>query len=148
MDKGKLHNRALEACCRCGKKLRQKVFGQKGESLAETLGATLVAVMGITLLAGAIMSSGRLIVKSRNMANSYYQTNNVLSDEPTKKSVSGAYPVMTIKDGRVPANTTHQDLTAGQAASNRTVEYFVNDKGDVASYRLHINNTSPQAAAP
>lgn len=101
------------------KQVRQKLRSQRGESLGEVLVALLVAALAITILAGAIVTAGRIITQSREAMGEYYASNNELSAH------SG-----TPTGGKV---TFSEKLVDG--TNEATVNFYVNRKYDeVVSY--------------
>lgn len=62
-------------------RLRARLKGRAGESIAETLIALVIACLAITMLAGIITSSTRLISQSKDALADYYEANNAIADE-------------------------------------------------------------------
>lgn len=55
------------------KRIKAKLRGRAGESIAETLIATLIAALALVMLAGAVASAANMITGSKD-ALSKYQT--------------------------------------------------------------------------
>ena len=53
------------------KKIKAKLHGNAGESIAETLIATLIAALALVMLAGAVASAARIITDSREAIKEY-----------------------------------------------------------------------------
>ena len=53
------------------KKIKAKLRGRAGESIAETLIATLIAALALVMLAGAVASAARIITTSRDAIEEY-----------------------------------------------------------------------------
>ena len=53
------------------KKIKAKLHGNAGESIAETLIATLIAALALVMLAGAVASAARIITDSRKAIKEY-----------------------------------------------------------------------------
>ena len=93
-------------------KIRTKLRSPRGETLGEVLVALLVAALAITMLAGAIGVSTRLVQKSKVVMNDYYLSNNDLSGgSGTSSNGSVSFGstklVASIKDStRVPVKIT------------------------------------------
>ncbi|MBQ9064486.1 MAG: hypothetical protein IJ123_03470 [Blautia sp.] len=51
--------------------IKKKLAGISGETIAETLVALLIAALALTMLAGAMSSSLKMVTKSRNKLNDY-----------------------------------------------------------------------------
>ena len=63
-----------------------KLRGTRGESLTETLVATLIASLALLLLAGAVTTSTRVIDKSRKTIGSYYEEKTAIQNGTTETS--------------------------------------------------------------
>lgn len=59
--------------------IRKKLASRRGESLGEVLVALLVSALAITMLAGAIAASSRMVLRSRDAMQDYYTFTNGLS---------------------------------------------------------------------
>ena len=66
------------------KELRRRVLrklgGRKGETLAEVLIALLIAALALTMLASTIASSSKIILRSKDKMESYYDKNNEMAE--------------------------------------------------------------------
>ena len=54
------------------KKFKKKLNNRSGESISETLVALLISALALVMLAGAITSASRVIIKSRDKLDQYY----------------------------------------------------------------------------
>ena len=54
------------------KRIMAKLRSQAGESIAETLVATLIAALALLMLAGAVSSASNIITRSNDAMNDYY----------------------------------------------------------------------------
>jgi len=61
------------------KKLRGKLRGRRGESIAETLVALLISSLALLMLAGAITSANRVVSRSRVAMENYYATDQAMA---------------------------------------------------------------------
>ncbi len=61
------------------KKLLEKLRSRRGESIAEVLVAMLISAVALVLLASMIVSSSRLILRSRDRMAEYDAANNALA---------------------------------------------------------------------
>ena len=52
-------------------RIKKKLCGRAGESIAETLIATLIAALALVMLAGAVASAARIITTSRKAIEEY-----------------------------------------------------------------------------
>ena len=77
------------------KKLKKKLRSQAGESIGETLVALLIAALALTMLAGAISVSARVILQGRDKLDSYYKANEA-PDGIVKMTESGTAGTVTI----------------------------------------------------
>ena len=60
-------------------KIIDKLYNKVGESIGETLIALLVASLALIMLAGAISSSSRVVMRSSDKMNEYYSANETTS---------------------------------------------------------------------
>ena len=71
------------------KKAKAKLRGQIGETIAETLIAVLISALAMMMLAGSISTATRLILRSKEKMQQYYQNNAVVEKkEPGLNSPS------------------------------------------------------------
>ena len=61
------------------KKLRLKIKNGRGEALAETLAAMLIAALALTMLAAVISSTGKILQKSQGKLEAYDRENDKLA---------------------------------------------------------------------
>jgi hypothetical protein len=74
-------------------KLKKKLNSRSGESLTETLVALLISALALVMLAGAITASMRVITRSREKLDEYYNANESVvagGTQPGKVSISVA----------------------------------------------------------
>ena len=111
------------------KTIRNKLQTNKGESLAETLVALLVAALGITLLAGGVAASVRVISTGRDSIARYYSDNNDLTTFTDSSGITTVNGNILFKS---PDGTSSKKFIDG--ASNKvSVRYYEHD--DVIAYR-------------
>lgn len=77
----------------------------RGESIAETLISVLIATTALTMLAGMITASARMITRSRTLMQDYYEKN-----LPLEEKGGSADGTMTMRltggtPGEIPAQT-------------------------------------------
>ena len=102
---------------------------QAGETIAETLVALLISALALTMLAGSITSSAKLVQKSRDKLDAYY-TSNEEDGVITMKS-GGSAGTVTIKEETTDVSNKLSDQTIG-------ITYYINDeftKTPVISYQ-------------
>lgn len=68
------------------KRIKAKLRGRAGESIAETLIATLIAALALVMLAGAVASAARIVTTSRE-AIEEYQGEAVVIEEGWKEKM-------------------------------------------------------------
>ena len=103
------------------KRIKQKLHGNLGETISETLVALLISSLALVMLAAAITSSSAMISKSRAKLKDYYDKEETLvsrTDPITENS-----PTMTITD--VTVNPSDGRRVQNQAV---TVTYYKNDE--------------------
>ena len=114
-------------------KIIKKMSGESGETLVETLAAMMVAVMGITMLSGAIVASGKII--GNNRSEKYYENHLKLSSA-SEKGLSDKS--IEINFSNSPEGLSTKDIVYGQSknVSEGSVEvnYYLNEKKDAALY--------------
>ena len=59
----------------------KKLKGQSGETLTETLVALLIAALALTMLAGMISSTTRIVTQSKATMKTYYEENNQVAKQ-------------------------------------------------------------------
>ncbi|MBP3900922.1 MAG: hypothetical protein J6D53_05585 [Blautia sp.] len=72
-------------------RIRAKLTSNAGESIGETLVALLIASLALVMLAGAISSGARVILRSEKKVDEYYLENNKIS------SMEGSTEQLTVK---------------------------------------------------
>ncbi len=93
-------------------KMKNKLCCSQGETLGEVLVALLVAALAITMLAGAIGVSTRLVQHSKEVMDDYYRSNSNISDG------SGTVSEGTISFGATKLIDNHYDIP---------VKFFTNE---------------------
>ena len=59
---------------------KRKLRNRRGESIAETLVATLIAALALTMLAGSIAAASNMIKESRRNLKTYYDNSNNMAE--------------------------------------------------------------------
>ena len=116
-------------------RIRNKIREQSGETIGETLVALLIASLALVMLAGAISSGAKIILKSKAKMDNYYVKNNAISSmsQPSPPSV---IPVFKEND-----SGTSVPLTKN---GDEKVSVYVNDEFNsikVISYMM--SETAP-----
>lgn len=112
------------------KRMKQKLRARAGETLTETLAALLVGVIALAILAGMVMSSSKLIHKSRTWLSVYYTSDAVLN---SMKTADGTSAEVDIKDEA--GNALR--LTDAQTDDSIDVLLFKNSENSkVSAYRI------------
>lgn len=107
-------------------KLKAKLASSRGESLGEVLIALLIAALALTMLAAVISSTSRILLKSRDKIETYYQENDKLAaQDKTSPSTPTMELEVVLKSAAVADKEYEVFLTSDAPA---TVMYFVNDK--------------------
>ena len=68
------------------KQILKKLSSQAGESISETLVATLIAALALVMLAGAVTSAVRIVTRSKAAIDGYYTVNNAVAAREEKPS--------------------------------------------------------------
>lgn len=66
----------------------KKLRSRAGESIGETMFALLISALALTMLAGAISSSGQVILKSERVMERYYEGMNSLAGSGVASGLS------------------------------------------------------------
>ncbi len=74
-----------------------KIRNCSGETIGETLVALLIGALALTMLAGAVASGARIIIRSREKMTEYYSNNNKITTEDT--SVATGPLTVSLKEG-------------------------------------------------
>ena len=74
------------------KRAKAKLRSRKGETIAETLIALLIASLALLMLAGAVSAASNVVTKSKNAMISYYKTGSSADDIKAKwkEKIEGA----------------------------------------------------------
>ena len=107
-----------------------KIRNCSGETIGETLVALLIGSLALTMLAGAVSSGARIIIRSREKMTEYYSDNNNI----TKEDASVATGELTVS---LKENSDTVYLKENQ--SDVTVLSYTNDtfeKNHVISYSI------------
>ena len=75
------------------KKIQKKLKSKSGESLGETLVALLIAALALTMLAGAIAASARVITRSREKVKDYYEANDAVVQRTSQTYVESGITI-------------------------------------------------------
>lgn len=82
------------------RRLIKKLGSSSGETIAETLVSLLIAALALTMLAGAMSSSFRMVTKSRNKLNEYNEkTESMVKMDGAGNSGSGAITITAGSSG-------------------------------------------------
>ena len=109
-----------------------KLKGNSGESIAETLVAVLIAAFALLMLAGTINTASNLITKSQNTLNEYYEANNNL--EQRKNGISDKSVTIT--------ENTNKITFIGNTYSATVYENDVLGTGTVTAYDIQVTPTT------
>lgn len=92
------------------KRIAHIITSQNGESIAETLIALLISSLALVMLAGAITTTTRIVLRSQEKTESYYEENNKMVDKDS--SVSSGSGDLTLKYQSEPSRTieTYKDV--------------------------------------
>lgn len=114
----------------------QQIKNKKGESIAETLVALLIAALGILLLASMIMSSSNIISRSKTAIDEYVNAENKLvSDMANRTDAKGK--------GSITMKTQTGQVKLSEIDSSGKVDYYVNEKADnVIAYMKSSGGTN------
>lgn len=114
------------------RKLRSRLTGNQGETLAEVLFALLIAALALTMLASVISSASDIIQRSKRTTDAYYNANTLLDEE----SVTPKAGTLTVtKSGET------EVIKLKRNTASVAVNYYVNDKlpgRDVISYSKKV----------
>ena len=86
-------------------RIRKKLRGQAGETIAETLVALLISVLALTMLAGAVSTASRIITQSEERMKDYYSATDDMVNRlngataETSEHVSKSNKTVSIKAG-------------------------------------------------
>ncbi len=111
----------------------RKIRSAKGESLAETLVALLIALLGLTILAGMIQSSSKLILSSNKVIQEYAEAGNMLA----QKAGSGDTGSVSIIVKGQPGQALILTPDPGDTNTNISVSYYEEKMGncDIISFK-------------
>jgi len=105
----------------------QKAASQRGESIAESLVSLLVVFLAVSMLAGLIIFSYRMILQSRDSLSRYYADNNLLAAQSGESAGKGSVTLLDESGGSVELSTRRI-----------TVEYYENaESGSGAAVAYH-----------
>ena len=107
----------------------RKIRSTYGESLAETLIALLIAVLGLTILAGMVHSSTKIILSSNKVIQEYAKTENMLA----QKAGSGDSGSVSIIVNGHPEKPLVLTPDSEDTETNITVSYY---EGKMSSYEV------------
>lgn len=113
-------------------KVKKKFSSCSGETIAETLVSLLIAALALTMLAGAMSSSLKMVTKSRNKLRDYNEKNEAMA-----KIAGGRTGTITIESD--PSET-------GLSSSEYQVQYDFNNEFSntpVAVYKYSDPESTP-----
>ena len=110
---------------RPGGGIKKKITSRKGETIAEVLIAFLISVLGLSMLAGMIVSSTKIIEKSRKAMEQYY-------DSEVESTGSGSIKLVKTAPGVPDENIM---LTDDWTAGGEQVSYEV--RSSVGNNKLY-----------
>ena len=110
------------------KRLGSKLKSSRGEALAETLAALLIAALALTMLAAAISSTGKILQNSQRKLEAYYRENDKLSAQEEGDAEADAIRIVLMLSSPAAGQGDHTGgevfLTGDRRAEAR---YYVND---------------------
>ena len=109
-----------------------KLHSQEGESLAETLVALLISVLGITLLAGMIIAGSKIIKSSTDKFKEYVNSEDAIvrrDESAVEKSPGGL------------SNVYQVQLLADEDTPIRLYKDAEHDYFEVYLYKMKLGNT-------
>ena len=113
-------------------RINQKIRGNSGESITETLVALLISSLALMMLAGAISAATRVITQSKNKIAQYYKADTELAEQ--KSGTSGTIQ-MTLKD-----NSGGEDVLPNAVFSVNSYQNGTFTKNVVVSYAVPEKN--------
>ena len=99
------------------KKIKARVRSLAGETIAETLVALLISSLALLMLAGAVSSAVRIVLRSENKLEAYYKKDENVAAHNTK---TGTISV-TLKEDT-------DDLSEKIGPFSYTENYYLNDE--------------------
>jgi len=120
------------------KKLINKLKSQGGETLAEVLIALLISALALTMLAGIISASGKIVLGSMDKMKTYLSAENQIVSYDAEDPVSSAEGTLTLyikKNG----SDTKCKLTEQNAGTDVDIVFYKSDvlgKIPVVSYKV------------
>ena len=103
------------------KKVLEKLRSRRGDSIAEVLVAVLISAVALVMLASMITSSSRLITRSKDKMEEYYEKSSALADHGG--TVSTGSVRLTTKDGGSTVTVKNWEVSYSE---NRSVTDPVN----------------------
>ena len=107
-----------------------RIRSSSGETIGETLVALLIGSLALAMLAGAIASGARIIIRSREKMADYYSNNNKITMEDTSVS-SGQLDVSFKEESDTVYLVESQNNIIASSYTNSTFEGT-----DVISYSI------------
>ncbi len=104
-------------------RIRAKLRGGQGETLAEVLVALLIAALALTMLASVIATSSRMITQSKTTMKTYYDANDDLAKQ-TNSNADFSVTVLRV-DSETETDTT--DSVTLEPGKTLAVAGFMND---------------------
>lgn len=119
------------------KNFQRKLKSISGESISEALIALLVAALGITMLAGAILTSGHIILNTEKSLRSYYSADGNMLTRASSSRESDGYAEIKFNPSGSIQSLSDKTSPLGSGRVSIPVEYYKNKKdsrGIVISY--------------
>lgn len=120
------------------KKMLNKLKSQGGETLAEVLIALLISALALTMLAGIISASGKIVLGSMDKMKTYLQAENQIVSYDAEDPVSSAEGTITLHIKKNGADATYR-LTEQNTGTAVDIVFYKSDvlgKIPVVSYKV------------
>lgn len=105
--------------------VKNKLKSQTGESITETLVALLISALALTMLAGAVGATERIIQSSEKKMEKYYKANNTAIEQTAQKKGTDGTISLTLTDGSGNSKAT---VLPGGTEAGITVKYNSNNE--------------------
>ena len=117
------------------KKIKNKLRSPAGESIGETLAALLIAALALTMLAGAVTASAKVVDRSRDTLDAYYSAQEGLTKKQAGKSVELPDKAQVKTDGAVSFKVKNGELEKTITKNVTFYENTVFGKSSVIWYK-------------
>ena len=119
-----------------------KLRNRAGESLSETLVALLISALALVMLAGAVTASTRIVNRSRDAMDDYYDANNSMA---LMQSATGTTTITLKVSGTSTAVDSATAYYYQNSLQNSIVAYRTPDNQN--PYALSINGSTPTSGS-